>query len=121
MESVSLTKPHPAGGAADKNGQLQVGDQILAINGEDVTNMPRIEAWNFLKKQPEGPLKLTIRKRVANGSAPAAPSVDKTTLPASAAEGTPSQSEQRPGSRPVVAGVTPKVAMATPEVVLPKA
>lgn len=53
------------GGAADKSGLLDVGDQILAINDQSVTNMARFEAWNFLKKQPDGPVKLKIRKALS--------------------------------------------------------
>ncbi|GFY79224.1 pro-interleukin-16 [Trichonephila inaurata madagascariensis] len=50
------------GGAADKEGQLEEGDEILAINSHPVTNMTRTEAWNFLKKLPEGVVQLQIKK-----------------------------------------------------------
>ena len=38
------------GGAADKNGTLKVGDEIISVNSTDCTRMSRIEAWNFMKK-----------------------------------------------------------------------
>ncbi|GIX78604.1 pro-interleukin-16 [Caerostris extrusa] len=50
------------GGAADKEGQLEEGDEILSVNNHSVTNMTRTEAWNFLKKLPEGVIHLQIRK-----------------------------------------------------------
>ncbi|XP_054720570.1 uncharacterized protein LOC129230192 [Uloborus diversus] len=50
------------GGAADKDGQLEEGDEILAINSCPVGNMTRTEAWNFLKKLPEGPITLKAKK-----------------------------------------------------------
>ncbi|XP_055935274.1 mucin-2-like isoform X2 [Argiope bruennichi] len=50
------------GGSADKEGHLEEGDEILSINRHSVTNMTRTEAWNFLKKLPEGSVQLEIRK-----------------------------------------------------------
>ncbi|KFM82764.1 Pro-interleukin-16, partial [Stegodyphus mimosarum] len=50
------------GGAADKEGKLEEGDEILAINNHPVNNMTRTEAWNFLKKLPEGPIFLKAKK-----------------------------------------------------------
>ncbi|XP_035214780.1 uncharacterized protein LOC118188453 [Stegodyphus dumicola] len=50
------------GGAADKEGKLEEGDEILAINNHPVNNMTRTEAWNFLKKLPEGPIFLNTKK-----------------------------------------------------------
>jgi len=52
------------GGAAYKSGELHVHDQILAINDQDIQEMARIEAWTLLKKQPDGPVRLTIRRWV---------------------------------------------------------
>ena len=51
-----------AGGAASKNGVLRVGDQIITVNGCDVTVMSRIEAWNLMKKLPDGVVTLVIRQ-----------------------------------------------------------
>lgn len=50
------------GGAADKDGQLEEGDEIISVNDQPVNNMTRTEAWNFLKKLPEGPVLLKARK-----------------------------------------------------------
>lgn len=60
----SLTRLSPAGGAADKGGLLQVGDELLSVNTVDLTVMARIEAWNFLKKLPDGTVNLIIRKKL---------------------------------------------------------
>jgi C-terminal processing protease CtpA/Prc len=38
------------------------GDEILSVNGDSVANMTRTEAWNFLKKLPDVPVKLAIRR-----------------------------------------------------------
>ena len=51
-----------AGGAASKNGTLRVGDQIIAVNGCDVTVMSRIEAWKLMNKLPDGVVTLVIRQ-----------------------------------------------------------
>ena len=40
----------PSGGWA----VLEVGDMLLSVNGIDVTAMARIQAWNFMKKLPDG-------------------------------------------------------------------
>lgn len=48
------------GGAADKTGQLKVGDKIMAINGFSLTNMTHLEAWNLLKTLPDGDISLLI-------------------------------------------------------------
>ena len=53
-----------SGGAADKGGILKVGDEIRSVNSVDVTMMARIEAWNFLKKLPDGTVTLVIRQKL---------------------------------------------------------
>ena len=137
---MALTRPPPAGGAADKSGLLHVRDQILAINDQDITHMARIEAWNLLKKQPDGLVRLTIRKWLPQGPAAAtdaapqpAAATGQPVAPATVApqEARPAASVPRPtalpaagrsDTRPVIAGVTPKAgALATPAVVLPQA
>ena len=77
------------GGAADKSGLLHVRDQILAINDQDITHMARIEAWNMLKKQPDGMVRLTIRKWLPQGpgtgtDSSSPPVADSATSPATA-------------------------------------
>lgn len=52
------------GGAADKNGVLEVGDEILAVNTVDITRMTRLEAWNFMKKLNDGNQVVLIRKKL---------------------------------------------------------
>ncbi|KAG8195304.1 hypothetical protein JTE90_028451 [Oedothorax gibbosus] len=56
------------GGAADKEGRLEEGDEISSINNQSVTNMTRTEAWNFLKKLPEGVVQLQVKKPKASAS-----------------------------------------------------
>ncbi len=50
-----------AGGAAEKAAggaggarALRAGDEVLAVDGADGARMTRMEAWNFLKRLPEG-------------------------------------------------------------------
>lgn len=50
------------GGAAEKCGKLQAGDEILGVNDIDVNKMTRIEVWGMMKKLPEGEVLLTIHK-----------------------------------------------------------
>lgn len=53
-----------SGGAADKGGVLKVGDELVSVNTVDVTGMARIEAWNFLKKLPDGTVTLVLRQKL---------------------------------------------------------
>jgi C-terminal processing protease CtpA/Prc len=55
-----------SGGAADKNGTLKVGDEILSVNNVDVTRMTRLEAWNFMKKLNDGNQVVTVRQKLLN-------------------------------------------------------
>ncbi|XP_046398029.1 serine/arginine repetitive matrix protein 2-like isoform X2 [Ischnura elegans] len=52
------------GGAAEKHGGLHVGDELLVVNGIDVTPLSRIEAWGIMKKLPDGMVSLTIRRKI---------------------------------------------------------
>ena len=54
------------GGAADKNGTLKVGDEIMSVNSTDCTRMSRIEAWNFMKKLNDGTANLVVRHKITN-------------------------------------------------------
>merc|ERR1711874_356711 len=65
------------GGAADKNGVLRVGDEILSVNNTDCSKMSRIEAWNFMKKLNDGTASLVIRQKVIV-EADSSPKTEKT-------------------------------------------
>ncbi|KAG8223423.1 hypothetical protein J437_LFUL003696 [Ladona fulva] len=52
------------GGAAEKHGGLNVGDELLVVNGVDVTPLSRIEAWGIMKRLPDGLVLLTIRRKI---------------------------------------------------------
>ena len=82
-----------AGGAADKNGTLKVGDEILSVNSVDVTRMTRLEAWNFMKKLNDGNQVVTVRQKLVN-----VPLV-KTELVARGGGGVESGSTSTPSSR----------------------
>lgn len=51
------------GGAADKNGELMPGDEIIFVNDKDFTTLSRIEAWNLMKKIPDGIVKIHIYRK----------------------------------------------------------
>lgn len=51
------------GGPADKEGTLCSGDEVITVNEHSVNNMTRTEAWNFLKKLPEGPVILVVKRK----------------------------------------------------------
>ena len=52
------------GGAADKNGTLSVGDEIISVNNTNLTFMSRFDAWNFMKKLKCGPTNVVIRHKL---------------------------------------------------------
>ena len=56
--------PNSLGGAADKNGILKVGDEILFVNNVDITRMTRLEAWNFMKKLNDGSQVVVVRQKL---------------------------------------------------------
>ncbi|CAG2104506.1 unnamed protein product [Medioppia subpectinata] len=56
-------KDSPLGGPADKEGTLASGDEVLTVNDHLVNNMTRTEAWNFLKKLPEGHVVLMVKRK----------------------------------------------------------
>ena len=58
------------GGAADKNGILKIGDEILFVNNVDITRMTRLEAWNFMKKLNDGSQVVVVRQKLEPGSGP---------------------------------------------------
>jgi len=57
-----------AGGAAEKTGALKAGDQLLEVNGNDVTRMSRIEAWSLMKKLHDGEVNLLVRHPATKSS-----------------------------------------------------
>ncbi|KAF7380544.1 hypothetical protein HZH68_016409 [Vespula germanica] len=56
------------GGAAEKTGALKAGDQLLEVNGSDVTRMSRIEAWSLMKKLHDGEVNLLVRHPATKSS-----------------------------------------------------
>ena len=61
-EPVSYVNVCIVGGPADQCAQLQVHDEILDVNGEDLTGMRHSEAWQHLKFLPSGEVIMTIRR-----------------------------------------------------------
>uniref|UniRef100_UPI00398E5FDF PDZ domain-containing protein 2 n=1 Tax=Pristiophorus japonicus TaxID=55135 RepID=UPI00398E5FDF len=50
------------GGASEQSGMINVGDELLAINGKFLHGLMHYDAWNIIKSIPEGPVQLLIRK-----------------------------------------------------------
>ncbi|KAK7912934.1 hypothetical protein WMY93_013145 [Mugilogobius chulae] len=49
-------------GAAEQSG-LQSGDEVVTVQGLNLTDMTRFEAWNYIKGLPEGVVTVTVRRR----------------------------------------------------------
>lgn len=50
------------GSTIEKCGNVGPGDELLSINGIDVSQMTRIDTWTLMKKLPEGEVILRIRR-----------------------------------------------------------
>ncbi|XP_010007042.1 PREDICTED: PDZ domain-containing protein 2 [Chaetura pelagica] len=50
------------GGAAEQSGNIETGDEILAVSGKSLLGLMHYDAWNIIKSVPEGPVQLIIRK-----------------------------------------------------------
>ncbi|KAK4816167.1 hypothetical protein QYF61_011549 [Mycteria americana] len=50
------------GGAAEQSGNIETGDEIIAVSGKSLLGLMHYDAWNIIKSVPEGPVQLLIRK-----------------------------------------------------------
>ncbi|KAJ8263063.1 hypothetical protein COCON_G00155200 [Conger conger] len=50
------------GGAAELSRVIDVGDEVLVINGQSLQGLTHYDAWNIIKAVSDGPVQLVVRK-----------------------------------------------------------